>query len=60
MELEFSLISKVNYCKMTLLLVFFSFLVYKTDYKMQTHHKIAKMNFMEDLILHYFLREKKL
>lgn len=48
----------MNYCKM-ILLVFkkFSWLQ-NMHYKMQTHHKIIERDFMGDLIVHYFMREK--
>lgn len=30
------------------------------DYKVQTHRKITKRDFMEDLIVHYLMRGKEL
>lgn len=51
----------MNYYKVSLLLVVFFLSLFPLQnmlYKMQTHHKITEKDFVEDLIVHYFMQEK--
>lgn len=51
-------INGVNYCEIILLVFFLFSLSQNVDYKVQTYNKITERDFIEDLIVHYFMRKR--